>query len=143
MNISQEITALETQILKMQEQISKLRNCFTLKDYNIKNDPFKIERIEAIVCHYYGINPEQLSMKTRKREVCQTRQLMFYLIREASSYSLAKIGAIYGDMNHASVLHSINKVKGWLEIDKQYQKEFNEIQEMINADDSENYPNLN
>ena len=55
--------------------------------------------------------------KTRLREVINYRHTMFYYL-QTMGYTLTSIGSYFG-FNHATVIHSINKIKWFIEINDQ------------------------
>src|SRR6056297_2542615 len=70
--------------------------------------------------------------KTRKREYVQSRQIAQTISRYLfSEKSLAEIGSYFVNSDHSSVLHSIKTVKNLCETDKEYLKNFNDVQEKI------------
>ena len=69
-----------------------------------------VEYIINIVCEYFKISPEQLALKTRKRQVVQARQIAMYLAKKYSNASLAAIGQQCGKKDHATVHHACKTI---------------------------------
>ena len=87
-----------------------------------------VEYIINIVCEYFKISPEQLALKTRKRQVVQARQIAMYLAKKYSNASLASIGQQCGKKDHATVHHACKTIANQLETDKQFKVMFADIE---------------
>ena len=90
-----------------------------------------VEYIINIVCEYFKISPEQLALKTRKRQVVQARQIAMYLAKKYSNASLAAIGQQCGKKDHATVHHACKTIANQLETDKQFKVMFADIEKKI------------
>lgn len=90
-----------------------------------------VEYIINIVCEYFKISPEQLALKTRKRQVVQARQIAMYLAKKYSNTSLAAIGQQCGKKDHATVHHACKTIANQLETDKQFKVMFADIEKKI------------
>ena len=90
-----------------------------------------VEYIINIVCEYFKISPEQLALKTRKRQVVQARQIAMYLAKKYSNASLAAIGQQCGKKDHATVHHACKTIANQMETDKQFKVMFADIEKKI------------
>ena len=90
-----------------------------------------VEYIINIVCEYFKISPEQLALKTRKRQVVPARQIAMYLAKKYSNASLAAIGQQCGKKDHATVHHACKTIANQLETDKQFKVMFADIEKKI------------
>ena len=68
----------------------------------------ELEKLKELVENYYGIS---LDLKSRKRLYIEARYIYFYLCRNFTNFSLAKIGASVGK-DHATVLNGLKKLDG-------------------------------
>lgn len=82
----------------------------------------KIETINECVCKIFGLPIERLLEKTRKREVVEARQACMYFVRDNTKISLKEIGRKYGGIDHATVIHAIDKVGDLMFSDKNYRE---------------------
>ena len=84
-----------------------------LKDYLHKSigEKNSITRIQRVVADYYQITVEDLKSKKRSNPIAYPRQVAMYLIRELTNESFQKIGLEFGGRDHATVIHSIEKIK--------------------------------
>lgn len=76
--------------------------------------------IEKLLCAYYKISAQDLSKRTRKREVVMLRQQAHYFSVIYVNTSLQKIGDYFGRHDHSTVLHSCKVVNNLCVTDKAY-----------------------
>jgi chromosomal replication initiator protein len=102
----------ETISLEMAQQV--------LSDIVPPETPKKIEPEEIIrmTAEAYDLPVEDLLGPSRKQPLATARQIAMYLIREHTSLSLPKIGARFGDRDHTTVLHAVDRVKGKMKSDQ-------------------------
>lgn len=89
------------------------------------------KEIIKIVNRYYEIDCTE---NTRKRQIAEIRQIAMYLIEQNTNLSLHNIGKLFGK-THATVIHSINCVENFFEVNTKYNKtrqvEIRELQPKI------------
>ena len=93
-----------------------------------ENKPVTVEDIIRTVCSHYGLEPNTIHTKSRKRDVVQARQVAMYLAKTYTDLSTAKIGNLIGNRDHATVLHACKTIKALKDVDKAFQTEIDEIQ---------------
>ena len=93
-----------------------------------ENKPVTIDDIIRVVCTHYGLKPNTIHTKSRKRDVVQARQVAMYLAKTYTDLSTAKIGNLIGNRDHATVLHACKTIKALKDVDKAFQTEMDEIQ---------------
>lgn len=79
----------------------------------------EIIEIQKAVCEYYNISLNNLLSKSRKAEYVLPRQIAMYLVREIKNESYPKIGQEFGNRDHSTVMHSIQKIENLRIIDNQ------------------------
>ncbi|MDR0961941.1 MAG: chromosomal replication initiator protein DnaA, partial [Mediterranea sp.] len=72
-----------------------------------------------------------------KRDVVQARQMAMYLSKMYTDFSTAKIGALIGGRDHATVLHACKTVKQLKEVDKAFRAELEEVQQLLKKKDKD------
>jgi chromosomal replication initiator protein len=95
------------------------------KVVNSESKAVTVDEIINTVCKHFGLETATIHTKSRKREVVQARQIAMYL---AKNFSTAKIGALIGHKDHATVLHACKTIKELKEVDKSFRAEIDEIQ---------------
>jgi chromosomal replication initiator protein len=76
--------------------------------------PFTIPQIKRLVSNHLNISIDDLSSKSRTKDISQARQIAMYLSREVTNISLLRIGENFGNRDHTTVMHAIDKVKNLL-----------------------------
>jgi len=102
-----------------------------LKDYfgsgaSAKN---KIDQIQQIIAAHYNITVEDLKSKKRGAKYSIPRQIAMYICRTYLEESLPKIGNAFGGKDHTTVMHSVDKIKKEIKLDKNLELD---IEKMIN-----------
>jgi chromosomal replication initiator protein len=64
-----------------------------------------------VVSERLALPAEQLSVRTKKREVVQARWLLWYILRQTTSASLPDIGGITGHFDHSTVVHGLKRIE--------------------------------
>ena len=101
------------------------------KIVTVSNVEVTLSKIQSTVCEYFGITPDALISKTRKREISQARQIAMYLGRNLTKKSLASIGAEIGGRDHATVLHACNTVSDLIETDRNFRQYVSDIEKQL------------
>ena len=101
------------------------------KVVNYETKPITVDDIIQTVCQHFGLETSAIHTKSRKREVVQARQIAMFLAKNNTNLSTAKIGALIGNKDHATVLHACKTIKEQQEVDKALQSEINKIQTLL------------
>jgi chromosomal replication initiator protein len=104
-------------------------------------DPLTIRKE---VANHFRVSEDLLMKDTRKREVIKVKHIAMCLCREYTRLSLAQIGMIFGDRDHASVLHACRSVNNQADIYKCYREGLDELRlKLIGTDLFERYKSYN
>lgn len=98
---------------------------------NYEKKELTIEDIVKKVADYYGVEPESINTRSRKREVVLVRQVAMYFAKKYLDLSTAKIGLYIGNRDHATVLHACKTVANLADTDKQFRTELSEIENSL------------
>ena len=79
----------------------------------------------------FRVSLQELSGRSRKREISTPRQVAMYLLREETGASLVDIGRTLGGRDHTTVLHGIEKIERELEADTQLRAQVMAIRENL------------
>lgn len=88
------------------------------------------ETITKRVSEFYGIDPEQIFTKTRKREVSDARQMVMYLAKKHTMMPLKAIG-LRLSRTHATVLYACRQIDERLALEKKLQEELSDIESRL------------
>ena len=69
-----------------------------------------IDLIKKVTSEYYSIKIEDMTAKTRTKEIATARHVAMYLARTLTSASLPKIGEVFGGRDHTTVMHAFGKI---------------------------------
>lgn len=79
----------------------------------------RIETIQrATLVEFRGITLTDLKSRRRTANVVWPRQIAMYLSKDMTGQSLPDIGRRFGNRDHTTVIHSINKVEARARIDR-------------------------
>ena len=70
-----------------------------------------MDHIMRIVSKDYNVSISDLQSKERTKNVSFPRQIIMYLARILTNYSLEEIGGYLGGRDHTTVLHAFNKIQ--------------------------------
>jgi chromosomal replication initiator protein len=101
-----------------------LKDLFGSTEY-MTND---IAKIKKIVAEYYDVTEESLKSKKRTADINKARQVAMYICKLATDESLQRIGLEF-NRNHATVIHSCEKIEEDIKTDEQLKNEIKEIQD--------------
>jgi chromosomal replication initiator protein len=118
-------TQLKDRPLSLNEVKNLIRNSIKTKK------AVSVENILQIVADYYGIEPELILKKTRRKEVVKPRQIAMYILREDFSIAYPTIGQKLGGRDHTTVIHSYEKIKTELKTDSELVQQINQLRTMI------------
>jgi chromosomal replication initiator protein len=90
-----------------------------------------VTELIKLVAEFYGLNSESLCDKTRRKEVVRPRQIAMYILREDFNISFPTIGEKMGGRDHTTVIHSCEKVKNDLKVDKLLEQQINELRNIL------------
>jgi len=79
------------------------------------------------VSDYYGLEITDVTSNSRLSELVRARDMFTYVCREYTSASYNDIGQMLGGRNHATIIHSNNKIKEYAEMYPSVQKQVQEI----------------
>ncbi len=88
------------------------------------------ETITRSVSKFYGIEPEQIFTKNRKREVSDARQMVMYLAKKHTKMPLKAIGTRLS-RTHATVLYACRQIDERLGLEKKLQDDIAEIESAL------------
>lgn len=69
--------------------------------------------------------------KTRKEEVKDRRQIIMWWLRSSTDFSFRKIGSYFGNFDHSTVLHAVNRIEGMRTTDAAIKELLNDFETAI------------
>ncbi len=101
---------------------------FTKKTVTDQND---IRKIQKGVANFYKISYEDIISKKRTPNIAIPRQVAMYLCRKLTEESFERIGIEFGGKNHATVMHSCNKIETELKNNKDLKESIENIEKQL------------
>ena len=83
-----------------------------------------IEKAKDIFCKYYKVSNNYLNSSSRKQQVAYARQMLMYLLRTEFNIPLQIIGDNIGHRDHATVLHSVDKISNAIKNNELIKKDY-------------------
>jgi chromosomal replication initiator protein len=123
------IITMQTQLKNKSLSISEIKDL--IKNTSKPKKMVSVTDLIKIVAEFYGLNSESLCDKTRRKEVVRPRQIAMYILREDFGISFPTIGDKMGGRDHTTVIHSCEKVKNDLKMDKLLEQQINEIRNIL------------
>lgn len=77
----------------------------------------KFEKIKKIVAKYFQISVLDMESTSRKQQITYARQMAIYIIKTSYNPVLKTIGESFGNRDHATVSHSIDKITNLITTD--------------------------
>ena len=91
-------------------------------------DDEKVELILTTIVAYSNVPRYLIVSPTRKREICELRQIAMEIIKKNTSLMLKSIGNVFNGRDHSSVISAINKVNDLFQTDKKFKEKYLSIQ---------------
>ncbi len=104
-----------------------------LKDYigSSVYSSSNISKIQKAVADYFDITVENLKSKKRTANINNARQIAIYLCRVITEDTTTRIGLEFGNRDHSTVLHAIDKVSRDVKNNEELKSQLNEIKNKI------------
>lgn len=99
-------------LIKMEAEEKALHlSCLRkMQDYN--NKKMRITEVEEVVCHYYGLDRDELNTHRRFHRLLRPKQVAMLFLRY-EGYTMMQIGQHYG-LHHATILNGLRLM--WTEL---------------------------
>jgi chromosomal replication initiator protein len=123
------IIACQTQLKNKSLGIPEIKEL--IKNTTKPKKMITVAELIKFVAEFYGLTTESLCDKTRRKEVVRPRQIAMYILREDFNVSFPTIGEKMGGRDHTTVIHSCEKVKNDLKVDKLLEQQINEIRNIL------------
>ena len=104
-----------------------------LKDYigSTVYSNSNISKIQKAVAEYFNITVDNLKSKKRTANINNARQIAIYLCRMITEETTTRIGLEFGNRDHSTVLHAIEKISKDVKKSEELKKQISEIKNKI------------
>ena len=90
-----------------------------------------IDDIQRKVAEHYNIRLTEMASARRSRAVARPRQVAMYLAKQLTSRSLPEIGRRFGNRDHTTVLHAVNKITELMTEDPAFAEDVTLLRKML------------
>lgn len=90
--------------------------------------------IKKCVCKYFNIKQVDIESAKRSRNFSNPRQIAMYLCRDMTDLSLPKIGDVFGNRDHTTVLHACDKISTELKTNESLNEIISNLRKDIKED---------
>lgn len=89
------------------------------------------KKIIKTVADYYGLTRQQITSKTRTKNISNARQISIYLCRKLLDIPYIKIGDEFGGRDHSTIISACTKVEDQLHKDEVFKRAVQEIEDQL------------
>ncbi|EHH68484.1 chromosomal replication initiation protein [Gluconobacter morbifer G707] len=90
-----------------------------------------IEEIQRKVAEHWNIRLTDMSSARRARAVARPRQVAMFLAKQLTSRSLPEIGRKFGNRDHTTVMHAVNRVAELMDQDVSFAEDVELLRRML------------
>lgn len=105
-------------------------NKLTLSPNSISVNTLIINYIKQLICAYYELDSNVYSSRRRDTDTLKAKHTAMYMVKKNTKLKLTEIGNIFG-YDHATVIHVEKKFNNYIEYDRNFKKDMDEIQSII------------
>lgn len=92
-----------------------------------------IASIQQLVAKEWGVTTEGLKSKTRTKNLTLPRQIAMFLSRQLLGTQLMEIGRAFGNRDHSTVIHSIEKITQAIEQEPLFKTKVDKVRIMLES----------
>ncbi|MCX8135350.1 MAG: chromosomal replication initiator protein DnaA [Roseococcus sp.] len=92
-----------------------------------------IDDIQRKVAEHYNIRLTEMASARRSRAVARPRQVAMYLAKQLTSRSLPEIGKRFGNRDHTTVLHAVQRITALMQEDPAFAEDVTLLRKMLES----------
>jgi chromosomal replication initiator protein len=117
------------------EAISLAQAERVLSDIVLAGEPRRItpQMILDATSASYGFSIEAICGPSRTRPLVTARQVAMYLVRNLTDYSYPAIARVFGNRDHTTVIHAVDKITGQMQERRQIYEQVTELIQQVRA----------
>ncbi len=89
------------------------------------------KKIIKVVADYYGLTRQQITSKTRTKNISNARQISIYLCRKLLDIPYIKIGDEFGGRDHSTIISACTKVETLIKKDEAFKNAVSDIENQL------------
>ncbi len=91
------------------------------------------KQIIKTVADYYGLTRQQITSKTRTKNIATARHISIYLCRKLLDLPYVKIGDEFGGRDHSTIISACSKVENQIKKDVSYANAVKDLEKQLNV----------
>lgn len=95
------------------------------------NKAVTYNNIVSLVSEYTGISHAQMCVRSRKREIVNSRYYCYYFMDKYTKMTQTHIGSVFGNYDHSTVIHGLKSVNDLIDVDPKVAKDIDTINKQI------------
>ena len=117
------------------EVISRAQAERVLSDIVLAGEPRRItpQMILEATAASYGFTIDAICGPSRTRPLVTARQVAMYLVRNLTDYSYPAIARVFGNRDHTTVIHAVDKITGQMQQRRQIYEQVTELTQQVRA----------
>jgi chromosomal replication initiator protein len=92
-----------------------------------------IDDIQRKVAEHYNIRLTEMASSRRSRSVARPRQVAMYLAKQLTARSLPEIGKRFGNRDHTTVLHAVQRITALMQEDPAFAEDVTLLRKMLES----------
>ena len=119
----------EGDVIKFETVMDALKNQAVVSD----KTGLSPRKIIKVVADYYGLTRQQITSKTRTKNIANARHISIYLCRKLLDIPYIKIGEEFGGRDHSTIISACSKVESQMKKDHAFANAIKEIEQQIST----------
>ena len=115
------------EVIKFQTVMNALKSQAVVSD----KTGLSPKKIIKVVADYYGLTRQQITSKTRTKNISNARQISIYLCRKLLDIPYIKIGDEFGGRDHSTIISACTKVEEQIKKDEVFRRAIKEIEDQL------------
>ncbi len=99
------------QLSKKEPDLDEVKNIIQSVNLHVPKESLTGKKIINTVANFYGIEVNDITGASRKKELVGPRQIIMFLMREEINASFPNIGSQLGGRDHTTAMHAYEKIK--------------------------------
>lgn len=98
---------------------------------NLSVKELTADRIQEVTAEHFHLAIDDLKSTRRTKEINMARQIAIFLCCELTSLSTPRLGELFGNRDHSTILHARDKIEDLLQKDQSIQSTIEEIKNSL------------
>lgn len=115
--------------IKFETVVNALKNQAVVSE----KDGLSPSKIIKTVADYYGLTKQQITSKTRTKNIANARHISIYLCRNLLNLPYIKIGDEFGGRDHSTIISACTKVEKQIKKEPAFANAINDLEKLLQS----------